>query len=65
MTRVLQLELQSRHIAQTTPPVVVLIYLAYSFFQINVADWCARGCLKDWHDSIGEVDGLVHKQGVE
>ena len=23
----------------------------------------AGGCLKDWHDVIGEVDGLVEKQG--
>ena len=65
MTKVLQLELQSRNLAQTTTPVVILIYMTYSFFQINEAGWYARGCLKDWHDAIGEVDGLVQKQGVE
>ena len=64
MTKVLQLELQSRHLTQTTPPVVVFIGVPYSFFQINEADWYARGCLKDWHDAIGEVDGLVQKQGA-
>ena len=46
MTRVLELELQSRHLAHTIPPVVILIYTTYSSFLINEADWYAGGVSK-------------------